>query len=88
MEITAKEKQRGFVGRLLTSLGRLVTQSANDQSVFLTFEDGGIKPDEYKYTSIETSDSPAGTYTLTLTITDLNANQKTTKSVDFVIVKN
>jgi len=88
VEITAKEEQRGFAWRLLTSLGRLITQSEDEQSVFLTFEDAGIKSDEYKYTSIDTSDSPAGTYTLILTITDLHSDQKTTKSVDFVIVKN
>jgi hypothetical protein len=88
VEITAKEEQRGYAWRLLTSLGRLITQSEDEQSVFLTFEDAGIKSDEYKYTSIDTSDSPAGTYTLILTITDLHSDQKTTKSVDFVIVKN
>jgi GWxTD domain-containing protein len=88
IEITAKEEQRGFAWRLLTSLGRLITQSEDEQSVFLTYEDGGIKSDEYKYTSIDTSDSPAGTYSLTLTITDLNSNQKTTKFVDFVVVEN
>lgn len=88
LEITAKDEQRGFAWRLFTSLGRLITQSADDQSVFLTFEDGGIKSDEYKYTSIDTSDSPSGTYTLTLTITDLNSDQQVTRSADFVVVQN
>lgn len=88
LQITAKEEQRGSAWRLLIGLGRLITQSEDDQSVILTFEDAGIKSDEYKYTSIDTSDSPAGAYTLSLTITDLHSDQKTTKSVDFVIVKN
>lgn len=86
VEITAKDEQRGFAGRVLSGIGRLVTRSSDDKSVLLTFEDAGAGPDEYKYTSIDSKDLPVGTYTLILTITDLNSGQTTSSMINFIIV--
>jgi GWxTD domain-containing protein len=88
LEIAAKEEQRNFAWRLLSSLGRLVTRSSDERSVVLMFEDAGAQKDEYKYTSIDTSESAAGAYTLTLTVTDLHSGQRAARSKDFIVVKN
>jgi len=88
LEITAKEKQSNIAWRLLSSIGRLVTRSSNDQSVLLTFEGEGTNPNEHMYTSIDTTDLPKGTYTLNLTIEDLKTGQTTYSSTEFVIVTN
>ena len=88
VEITAKEEQHNVAWKLLSSLGRLITRSSDERSVLLTFEDGGATTDAFKYTSIDTNDSPAGRYVLTLTVTDTQSGQHVTKSREFVIVKN
>ena len=88
LEITPREGQRHIVWRLFTALGSLVNRSSDDRSLLLVFEDGGTAKDTYKYTSIDTGESEPGRYTLTLTITDLNSGQKTSRSADFIIVKN
>lgn len=88
VEITAKEEQRNFALKLLSSLGSLITRSSDEKSVLLTFEDSGATTDTYKYTSIDTSDSPAGRYVLTLTVTDTRSGQRATKSREFAIVSN
>ena len=88
VEITAKEEQQNVAWRLLSNLGRLITRSSDEKSILLTFEDGGVTADDYKYTSIDTNGSPAGRYVLTLTVTDMRSGQHVAKSREFVIVKN
>ena len=87
LEITAREPGRNIVLRFLTALGRMVSQRSDDQSTYVTFEDGGMSADDFKYTSIETADLDPGTYTLTLTVTDLHSEQTDTKTVDFIVVR-
>ena len=87
LKITAKEKQRNFAWRLLTSIGNLVTSSSNDQAVLISYEDAGMASEEHRYTSIDTSELPTGPYTLTLTITDRQSGQTATSETDFVIAK-
>ncbi|MCY4545234.1 MAG: GWxTD domain-containing protein [Gemmatimonadetes bacterium] len=87
LEIAASEPRRNFVFRLLTNLGRLVGQRSEDQTTYTTFEDGGTSVDDFKYTSIETKDLDPGTYTLTLTVTDLLTGGKDMKTVEFIVVR-
>ena len=87
LEIAAREPNRNFALRLLTSLGRLVTRGSDDQSTYVTFEDSGASKDEHKYTSIETTELDPGIYTLTLTITDTNSEMKASRTVDFIVVR-
>ncbi len=86
LEIAAREPRRNFALRLMVDLGRLITRRPDDQSTYLAFEDSGASVDDYKYTSIETVDLDPGTYTLTLTVTDLRTEQKDTRTVDFIVV--
>ena len=87
LEIAAREPNRNFALRLLTSLGHLVTRESDDQSTYLEFEDSGASTDEHKYTSIETQELEPGTYTLTLTVTDTNSEMKASRTVDFIVVR-
>ena len=87
LEIAAREPRRNIVLRFLTALGSMVGQRSDDQSTYVTFEDGGMSADDFKYTSIETADLDPGTYTLTLTVTDLHSEQTDTKTVEFIVVR-
>lgn len=87
LEIAAREPRRNIVLRFLTALGRMVSQRSDDQTAYVTFEDSGTSPDDFKYTSIETADLDPGTYTMTLTVTDLHSGQQDTKTVDFIVVR-
>lgn len=87
LEIAAREPSRNVVLRFLTALGRMVSQRSDDQTAYVTFEDSGTSSDDFKYTSIETADLDPGTYTMTLTVTDLHTGQKDVKTVDFVVVQ-
>ena len=87
LEIAAREPRRNFALRLLVDLGRLMSRRSDDQSTYLAFEDSGDTADDFKYTSIETADLEPGTYTLTLTVTDLQTQQKDTRTVDFIVVE-
>lgn len=87
LTITAKEEQRNFAWKLLTDIGRLVTRSSNDQTVDLAYEDGGLLPDEFRHTSIDTSDLPPGPYSLTLTVTDRQTGEAVISETDFVIAR-
>lgn len=87
LEIAAREPRRNVVLRFLTALGRMVSQRSDDQTAYVTFEDSGTSPDDFKYTSIETADLDPGTYTMTLTVTDLHSGQRDTKTVDFIVVQ-
>ena len=87
LEIAAREPRRNVVVRFLTALGRMVSQRSDDQTAYVTFEDSGTTPDDFKYTSIETADLDPGTYTMTLTVTDLHSGQQDTKTVDFIVVQ-
>ena len=87
LEIVAREPRRNLAVRLLTNLGRLVGQRSEDQSTYTTFEDGGTSVDDFKYTSIETEELDPGTYTLTLTVTDLHTGEKDMKTVEFIVVR-
>ena len=85
LEVTTKERKQNIVWRFLSSLGNLINRSDETESVLMLFEDEGEKPNEYKYTSIDTGDSPTATYVMTLTITDLVSEQTATKTREFVV---
>ena len=87
LEIVPREPRRNIVLRFLTALGRVVSQRSDDQSAYMTFEDGGMSPDDFKYTSVETKDLDPGTYTLTLTVTDLHSEQTDAKMVGVIVVR-
>ncbi len=87
LEIAAREPRRNVILRFLTALGRMVSQRSDDQAAYVTFEDSGTSADDFKFTSIETEDLVPGTYTLTLTVTDLHSEQTDTKTVDFIVVR-
>lgn len=87
LEIAAREPGRNVVLRFLTALGHLISQRSDEQSTYVAFEDGGSSADEFKYTSIVTEDLDPGTYTLTLTVTDLHTEQTDTKTVEFIVVR-
>lgn len=87
LEIAAREPRRNVVVRFLSALGSLASQRSDDQSTYAAFEDSGTATDDFKYTSIDTADLEPGTYILTLTITDLQTQQKDTRTVDFIVVQ-
>lgn len=87
LEIAVREPRRNVALRFLTALGRMVSQRSDDQTAYVIFEDSGTTPDDFKYTSIETADLDPGTYTMTLTVTDLHSGQQDTKMVDFIVVE-
>ena len=85
LEVTTVEKDRHIVWRFLTGFGKLIKQSDEDQSVLMIFEDEGQSTDEYRYMSIDTGDSPSGTYRMKLTITDLQNSQAASKTKTFIV---
>ena len=87
LEIAAREPGRNVLLRFLTALGRLVSQRSDEQSTYVAFEDGGTSADDYGYTSIVTEDLEPGTYTLTLTVTDLHSERTDKKTVEFIVVR-
>lgn len=87
LEISVRESRRNFALRILVDLGRLITRRSDDQSTYLAFEDSGASTDEHRYTSIVTEDLDPGTYTLTLTVTDLKSEMKASRTVDFIVVR-
>ncbi|MBI4552038.1 MAG: tetratricopeptide repeat protein [Candidatus Latescibacteria bacterium] len=87
LNITAKDKSMNLVWKILSGFGKLVNQSSTGKSVLLTFEDAGTAMDERKYTAIDTGDSPAGAYTLTLTVTDLHTGQTISKTTEFTVAE-
>ena len=87
LEIATREPRRNVVLKFLTAIGRMVSQRSDDQTAYVTFEDSGTTPDDFKYTSIETADLEPGTYTMTLTVTDLHTGQQDAKMVDFIVIQ-
>ena len=88
--ITAKEEKRGFFGSIISGIGKLgkiISQSEDDQSVILVSEGEGNTADAYQFQSIDLGESEDGVYTLTLTITDLQNRYTSSRSTDFIIVK-
>lgn len=86
LEITPKQKQTRINASLYAGRGRSVRQVNHDQSLVFSFEDAGTASDDHKYTAIDTSNSPAGVYTLTVTVTDLQTNQHVSKTTEFTLV--
>ena len=86
LEITMKEKKLNIFWRILSGFGRLVRNpDKENQTVLISYDGEGTRPDEYLFTSVDTGDSPSGDYMVTLTITDLHSGQTITKVKDFVI---
>ena len=85
LEITAKEHRGNIIWRLLSSLGKLINRSDTGQTIVMTFQDEGTETSAPRYTSIGLEDTPAGDYTVKLTVTDLLSSQSVSKSKDFVV---
>ena len=85
LEVTTKERRRNIIWKFLAGLGELIGRSDDEQSVFMVFENGGLTPDEYSYISIDTGESPTGTYAMTLRIKDLHSGQTVSKTKEFVV---
>lgn len=85
LTIAANDKTKGFLGKFLSTIGRIISRKDDTESVVVVAEDETSGPDAYQYQSIELGDSPTGVYTLTLEITDLDGMAKASKSVDFIV---
>ena len=85
LEVTTKERRRNIIWKFLAGLGELIGRSDDEQSIFMVFENRGLAPDEYSYTSIDTGESPIGTYAMTLRIKDLHSGQTVSKTKNFVV---
>ena len=85
LEVTTKEPRHNIIWKFLAGLGKLIGRSSDEQSVFMVFENGGITADEYSYTSIDTGESPTGTYAMTVRIKDLHSGQTVSKIKEFVV---
>jgi len=85
LEVTTQEKRRNIVWRFLAGIGNLIKRGDDDQSVLLIFDDEGTSTDAYRYMSIDTGESPTGTYIMTLKITDLYTSQTVSKTKTFIV---
>ena len=85
LEVTTKERRRNIFWKLLGGVGKLIGRSDDDQSVRMVFENGGVTADTYSYTSIDTGESPTGTYAMTLHIKDLHSGQMVSKTKEFTV---
>ncbi|MBT5872056.1 MAG: tetratricopeptide repeat protein [Candidatus Latescibacteria bacterium] len=85
LTIAANDKTKGFIGNILSTIGRAISRNDDTQSVVVVAEDEASGPDAYQYQSIELGDSPSGVYTLTLEITDLGGMATASKSIDFTV---
>lgn len=57
------------------------------QTVMSFFEGEGRSAEEGEYTALDTTDLEAGEYVLTVTLTDRHADQRVSKSVNFMVVE-
>jgi len=57
------------------------------QTVMSSFEGEGNSAEEAEYTALDTADLDAGEYVLTVTLTDRYADQRVSKSVNFMVVE-
>ncbi len=57
------------------------------QTVMSFFEGEGSSAEEAEYTALDTTDLEAGEYVLTVTLTDRYADQRVSKSVNFMVVE-
>ena len=62
------------------------TQTGENDPILLMFEDTGTKPDEARFTSLDTTELPAGEYALTMTLADRTSGQSVSKATSFVVV--
>lgn len=88
IEIAEKgDEGKGLLRKTLVGLGRLFTSPRKEQSVVYTYEDAGSGSNAIKYTSLDTSNLPEGSYTLTLTVIDAANDAQVSKTVDFIRLK-
>lgn len=85
MEVKTKHRPQNIIWRVLKGIDQLVRRADQDQSVLMVFENGGNRPDEYSYTSIDTGASPTGAYEMTIRVRDLYSGMVTTRSKEFVV---
>ena len=57
------------------------------QTVMSFFEGEGTTPEEAEYTALDTTNLEAGEYVLTVTLTDRHADQRVSKSVNFLVLE-
>lgn len=88
IEITEKANEgKGLLRKTLAGLGRLFTAPRSQQSIIYTYEDAGNGSTAIKYTALDTTDLPDGSYTLTLTVIDSVTESQVSKTVDFIRLK-
>lgn len=88
IEIAEKgDEGKGLLRKTLVGLGRLLTSPRKEQSVVYTYEDAGSGSNATKYTSLDASNLPEGSYTLTLTVIDAANDAQVSKAVDFIRLK-
>ena len=85
LEVRNKDRPQNLFWRILKGIDRLVRRSDNEQSVLMVFENGGTRPDEYSYTSVDTGATPTGAYEMTVRVTDLHSGQTAARTKVFVV---
>ena len=69
-----------------TLRNRRARRPVDMQTVMSFFEGEGRSAEEAEYTAMDTTDLEAGEYVLTVTLTDRHADQRVSKSVNFMVV--
>ncbi len=79
------EDKKPIMSKIISNLGKLVGVKEGRQDITASYEYEGVNPTENINLSIDMSATKFGIYELSITITDLNSNNLTSKSIKFGI---
>ena len=80
------QRKRALPARVLHGLGRVFRLSEKDQEVVIAYDQAGSRPDEVAYVELDLTETQEGGQLVRVTVTDLLADERTSKDVSFRIV--
>ncbi len=80
------EEKRKFFGQVLRSIGKVIKEERKE-TVTISTEQAGYREEQSEYLELDVSKSQAGEYRLTVSMSDLVANETVSKLTKFRIVR-
>ena len=80
------EEKKKFFGRVLRSIGKVVKEERKE-TVTISTEQAGYREDQSEYLELDVTKSQDGEFRLTLSVTDLVADQTVSKQTKFRVVR-
>ena len=80
------QRKRALPAKMLHGLGRVFRLSEKDQEVVIAYDQTGSRPDEVAYVELDLTETQEGGQLVRVTVTDLLADERTSKDISFSIV--